>query len=159
MRSLPRLACVAVLLLGPANRPMSAQTSTIHVRVHPAGIPGERARVRADGVSAMTDISGTATLRAAPGPRAVVVRKLGFISDTISLDVRPGADTTLDFELNPTAAALTGVVVTSTRTERRLEDEPLRVEVLAGDDVTEKNEMRPGDLRTLFREMSGVRVQ
>jgi iron complex outermembrane receptor protein len=68
-------------------------------------------------------------------------------------------DTTIVFLLRERAAAMTGVVVTSTRTERRVEDEPLRVEVLAGEDVGEKTQMRPADLRVLLTEMSGVRVQ
>lgn len=54
---------------------------------------------------------------------------------------------------------LAPVVVTSTRGEQRIEDEPVRVEVLAGEDVGEKTEMRPADIRMLLSEMAGVRVQ
>ena len=50
-------------------------------------------------------------------------------------------------------------MVSTTRTPPRLEDEPERVEVLAGEDVSEKSQMRPSDLKVLLSEMSGVRVQ
>lgn len=42
------------------------------------------------------------------------------------------------------------VVVNCTRIERRVEDEPLRVEVLVGEDVGEKTQMHPADLRLLL---------
>src|SRR5437867_10229153 len=108
-------AVVLVLLaLGSAQRSgAQSPTSAIHVRVHAAGNPVERARVRAGGTSALTDSAGTATLRVPSGPTVVSVRKLGFVPDTIAVSLAPGADTTLTVELNPTATSLTGVVVTS----------------------------------------------
>jgi iron complex outermembrane receptor protein len=51
------------------------------------------------------------------------------------------------------------VVVTATRTDRRLEDEPLRVEVVPGEEVQEKIMMTPGDVSMLLTETNGLRVQ
>jgi iron complex outermembrane receptor protein len=88
------------------------------------------------------------------------VRRIGFAPDTLRLVVRSGEDTTVTAELTEQAATtISPIVVTSTRAERRLEEEPLRIEVLAGEDVREKTEMHPADLRTLLSEMSGIRVQ
>src|SRR5262252_2612639 len=49
------------------------------------------------------------------------------------------------------------ITVTRTRAERHNEVEPERVEVLAGEDVTEKALTRPGDVTTLVKEIAGVR--
>jgi outer membrane receptor for ferrienterochelin and colicins len=107
----------------------------------------------------VTSASGTVELHPPLGRQAVTVRRLGLEPDSARLDVRPAMDTTLTFMLRPVAAHLTSLVVTSTRTERRVEDEPLRIEVLAGEDVAEKTQMQPADLRVLLTELPGVRVQ
>ena len=51
------------------------------------------------------------------------------------------------------------VVVTATRTDRRIEDEPVRVEVVPSDEVQEKIMMTPGDVSMLLNETNGLRVQ
>jgi iron complex outermembrane receptor protein len=51
------------------------------------------------------------------------------------------------------------VVVQATRTRRRLQHEPLRVEVITRDEVEEKLLMRPGAIAMILSETGGVRVQ
>jgi len=51
------------------------------------------------------------------------------------------------------------VTVTATRTNVRLQDEPLRVEVLGRDEIEEKLLMTPGDIGMLLNETAGLRVQ
>ena len=84
----------------------------------------------------------------ADGAYAVRVDKLGFRPETAFVELTGGRDTTITLPLVEQAARVSPIIVTSTRTERRLQQEPLRVEVLAGDDITEKNEMRPADALT-----------
>ena len=49
--------------------------------------------------------------------------------------------------------------VSATRTDRRLQDEPLRVEVIAGEEIEEKALMTPGSVAMLLGETTGLRVQ
>ena len=51
------------------------------------------------------------------------------------------------------------VIVTATRTGRRVEDQPLRVEVVPAEEVQEKIMMTPGDISMLLNETNGLRVQ
>ncbi len=51
------------------------------------------------------------------------------------------------------------VIVQATRSRRRVEDEPLRVEVVSQEEVEEKLLMTPGDITMLLNETSGLRVQ
>ena len=51
------------------------------------------------------------------------------------------------------------VIVTATRTDRRIEDEPTRVEVVPEEEVQEKIMMTPGDVSMLLNETNGLRVQ
>ena len=53
----------------------------------------------------------------------------------------------------------TVTVVASTRTDKRLEDQPMRVEVLAREEIEEKMLMTPGDIVMMLNEMGGMRVQ
>ena len=50
-------------------------------------------------------------------------------------------------------------VIASTRTGRRIEDQPLRVEALNREEIEEKMLMTPGDIVMLLNEMGGMRVQ
>jgi outer membrane receptor for ferrienterochelin and colicins len=51
------------------------------------------------------------------------------------------------------------VVVQATRSGRRVQDEPIRVEVLVREEIEEKLLMRPGNIAVLVNETGGVRVQ
>lgn len=162
---MPRLSAPAQLvitccLLLVACSPLLAQGvgGTVTVTVRHAGQPVADAIVRSGSAGALTDRKGIATLQLSTGPHTLIVRKVGFQPDTMHLALPPGRDTTIVVALVEQAAELAPIIVSATRTERRLEDEPERVEVLAGEDVAEKAEMRPGDLRVLLTEMSGVRV-
>jgi len=50
-------------------------------------------------------------------------------------------------------------VVTAARTDRRLEDEPVRIEVVDREDIEEKALMTPGSVAMLLGETTGLRVQ
>ena len=51
------------------------------------------------------------------------------------------------------------VVVTSTRSRRSFEEQPTRVEVLGRGEINEKANMKPGDIRMLLNETTGIQVQ
>jgi iron complex outermembrane receptor protein len=51
------------------------------------------------------------------------------------------------------------VTVSATRTDRGLEDQPMRVEVLDAEEIDEKLMMTPGDVVMMLNELGGMRVQ
>src|SRR5688572_1497646 len=51
------------------------------------------------------------------------------------------------------------IIVTTTRSGRRVQDEPIRVEVIGREEIEEKLLMTPGNIATLVNETGGVRVQ
>lgn len=57
------------------------------------------------------------------------------------------------------ATEIDEVIVQSTRSRRRVQDEPVRVEVLGQEDIEEKLLMRPGNISMLLAETGGLRVQ
>lgn len=57
------------------------------------------------------------------------------------------------------ATQIDDIIVQSTRSRRRVQDEPVRVEVLGQEEIEEKLLMRPGNISMLLAETGGLRVQ
>lgn len=170
MRPVPPLAaCAAIALVSAgagAQTPSGAvqdTSATVRVSVRRGDAPVEGAIVRAlhlpRPVGAQTDAAGTATLRLPAGQRRLVVGRLGLGTDTLALVLRAGQDTSVVVQLDASAAEIETVVVSATRGERRVEDTPLRVEVVDEEEVGEKLAMRPASIQMLLAETGGLRVQ
>ena len=129
------------------------------VVVRRLGRPVAGASVRADSLSTQSDDRGIAALSLSGGTHVITVAAIGFLPETLSVVVPAARDTSISVELTHPVVELEAVTVEATRTARRIEEEPARVEVLAGEDVAEKTEMRPADLTMLLSEMVGVRTQ
>lgn len=139
---------------------MSAQTVTLTVRTLDAGAAVvEGARVEAGGVGEITDATGLARLTLPSGSHRVVITRIGFAPADFEVAMVAGRDTTITVELAVEAMHGEEIVVTSTRTERRIEEEPLRIEVVPREEVEEKLLMTPGDIAMLLNETAGLRVQ
>ena len=112
------------------------------------------------GTTHRTDAAGTTTIVSVPGTVEITVLKPGFAPTTASVQVAAGAtqDVVVDLQAQPTVEE-TVTVVASTRTDKRLEDQPMRVEVLAREEIEEKMLMTPGDIVMMLNEMGGMRVQ
>src|SRR6185503_10598454 len=80
-------------------------------------------------------------------------------SKNIRATVSAGETTRIAVELEAQAVIKESIVVTATRSDVLIEDEPLRVEILDRDEVEEKATMTPGDIAMLLNETSGLRVQ
>jgi iron complex outermembrane receptor protein len=119
----------------------------------PSGVPARAP------VVAQTDDEGRAILRLPAGAYTLIASRLGFGPDTLALVLRAGQDTTVTFQLEEAETALAAVIVSATRGERRVEDTPLRVEVIEEEEVAEKVAMTPGDVAMMLNETSGLRVQ
>lgn len=57
------------------------------------------------------------------------------------------------------AVAVDDVIVQATRSRRRVQDEPVRVEVIGQEEIEEKLLMRPGNISMILAETGGLRVQ
>jgi outer membrane receptor for ferrienterochelin and colicins len=136
------------------------QVSTIRVQVRAAGKPIENAQVLIAGAIHRTDASGQVTIAVTPGQVELTVLKSGYVAATTTVQVPVAAqqDVMVDLQPEPTVEE-TVTVVATTRTEKRLEDQPMRVEVLAREEIEEKMLMTPGDIVMMLNEMGGMRVQ
>ena len=157
MPNLVRLVCT-VLFVGCASG-LDAQQARITVRVESDGVPVGGAEVAAGDVGTLTSSAGEGVLFLAPGAHTIHVTALGYAEAEIGVELAAGVDTTLTVELEVDAVEADEILVLSTRTDRRIEDVALRVEVVAREEVEEKLLMTPGDISMLLNETAGLRVQ
>lgn len=93
-------------------------------------------------------------------PAGLQVVQTSFIGYDLRLD-------TLNFPLNDTlhivlfarSGEMDEVVISSTRSSRTIKDIPTRVEFIAGEELDEKANMKPGDIRVLLSESTGIQTQ
>jgi iron complex outermembrane receptor protein len=136
-----------------------AGPATIRVEVRESGRPVAGANVSANGGQpATTDASGVATLTSAPGEVALVATKDGYQPAKGRVEVAAGGAHTARLVLEPPITN-DGTIVTSTRTNRRADDQAVPVAVLVRDRIDARTPTAPGDISTLFSELAGVRTQ
>lgn len=140
--------------------PAAAQTlASIHVQVQADAGPVADATVVVNGMTYTTDAAGVVSVSTAPGLVEITVVKEGFAPATTSLQIALGQPQQVLIDLQPTPTIEETITVSATRTDARLEDQPMRVEVLAREEIEEKMLMTPGDIVMMLNEMGGMRVQ
>ncbi|MCI0432498.1 MAG: TonB-dependent receptor [Gemmatimonadetes bacterium] len=156
-----RVAFLLVLglptLAVPAGSASAQQTARVTVRVESAGVAVDGAEVRAGTLTSLTGEDGNIVLTLPFGTHLLEVQRLGYLPASLRLSVQ--SDTLVIVTLEAQAAEADEIVVASTRRDRRIEDEPVRVEVLTGEEIEEKLLMTPGSLVMLLNETTGLRVQ
>ena len=153
----PILSVMTVALLSGLT---AQELGHIRVEVFAANEPVIGAEVVADETTTVTDNEGRVTIGTPLGTTQVTVLAEGYLPVTMSVDVSTGDESVLRINLIKQPALEEEVtVVASTRSNRRIEDQPLRVEVLNREEIEEKMLMTPGDIVMMLNEMGGMRVQ
>jgi hypothetical protein len=152
--------CV-VLWMSASGPAASAQqpTAVIQIVVRSDAGPVHKAQVIIGGKTTETDASGQLTLEVPPGPVEVTVVKEGYNPVTVSATATLGPPQEIPIVLERQTAIEEHVTVSATRTDKRFEDQPMRVELLDAEEIVEKQLMTPGDIVMMLNEMGGLRVQ
>jgi len=108
-----------------------------------------------------TNANGSVTVNNIPdGLHLINIRSIGY--ETLSFSrTFPLAESEQNqtFELHHDHEEMDEIVVSSTRSSRTIEDVPTRVEFIAGEELAEKGNMKPGDIRMLLNESTGIQTQ
>lgn len=108
--------------------------------------------------STRTDSSGLAVLSAlTAGGYRVTVTYIGMVDlDTL---IEVPQDTIIELFMFPEEEIEEEVVVTATRLSRTIANTPTRMEVISGEELAEKGNMKPGDIRMMLNESTGIQAQ
>ncbi len=69
------------------------------------------------------------------------------------------SETPVEILLHRQEEELEEVIVSTTRSSRTIADEPTRIEAITGEELGEKSNMKPGDIRMLLTESTGIQTQ
>ena len=133
--------------------------AAIQIIVRSDAGPVPNALIVVAGQTMQTDAEGRFTLEVPPGPVEITVVKQGYNPVTLSATATRGLSQEIPVVLERQAAIEEHVTVSATRTDKRFEDQPMRVEVLDAEEIGEKQLMTPGDIVMMLNEMGGLRVQ
>lgn len=124
-------------------------------------ISGALVQVQGSNIAAVSNSLGNVTLQGlAVGNAQLIVSMLGFETERVSITFPlPQSQDGLVIALHEEHEELDAVMVVSTRSSRTIADTPTRVEVIAGEELDEKANMKPGDIRMILSESTGVMVQ
>lgn len=154
------LICVFALLV-PATA-LQAQLPaqrTLIVEVFAEGAPLQGATVTVGQRAITTDVEGRATFQVPAGEYDLTVQMPGYLPATERALIGAAPSTAVRIVLDEQPELEETVIVTATRTNTRLRDQPVRVEVIDREDIEEKALMTPGSVAMLLGETTGLRVQ
>ena len=93
-----------------------------------------------------------------PGKYFVKITSVGFTTFEKVYDIPlPGNELVIEMEYHEEEEE--EVVIQSTRSTRTIQDIPTRVEFVAGEELDEKANMKPGDIRMVLNESTGITTQ
>jgi len=95
-------------------------------------------------------------------PTGLITLKFNFLSyrsDSMRLVFPLSNDTIFHIRLYPEETELGEVIVSSTRTGSRIEDLPMKVEVLGFDDMQEENTIKPANIAGILGDLSVIHIQ
>lgn len=156
-------AIVSLLLLISCTSLFAQNTFTATVVDHDSQEPliGVTVFLPKLSIGSSSNANGLVTITNIPdGVHVINFRSIGY--ETLSITrTFPLADSEQNqtFELEHDHEELEEIVVSSTRSSRTIEDIPTRVEFIAGEELAEKGNMKPGDIRMLLNESTGIQTQ
>src|SRR5262249_28480567 len=149
------------LLLAPvwASPAYAQPPATLQIEIRSDSAPVGDATIVVNGTTYRTPATGVLTLSTPAGVVEIAGVKEGSLPITTTVTVEADETGRVLIELPKQPTVEEEVTVSATRTDKRLEDQPMRVEVLAREEIEEKMLMTPGDIVMMLNEMGGMRVQ
>lgn len=150
-----------VLLLLSGSMAMAQYTLTAVIRdaASTKPLPGAIAKISKTTIGATADDKGVVTLTGIPsGIQQLSFSFVGYEPQEQAVTFPTSTDT-LIVSLEAGDEELQEVVISSTRSSRTIQSIPSRVEFIGGEELEEKGNMKPGDIRMMLNESTGIQTQ
>ncbi|MBE7178124.1 MAG: TonB-dependent receptor [Mucilaginibacter polytrichastri] len=122
-------------------------------------LAGVALKIRGTMTGTSSDSSGKLVLDGVPdGKQVLQFTFVGYVTREITLTF-PRTDTLLHITLTPAEDQLDEVIVTSTRTNSRIENLPVKVEVLGSEEMEEENQVKPASVASILGDLSVIHIQ
>ncbi len=135
-------------------------TLSIKTSIEKTPVAGATITISSINKTAIADSSGVATFtNVAAGLYLITVSYVGMEEQEVSVTVPQPANEPFEILLAVKEEQEEEVIVTTTRTSRSIKDIPTRVETISGEELAEKGNMKPGDIRMMLNESTGIQTQ
>ena len=123
-------------------------------------LQGVLIKIAKTNIRTVTNENGVGVLKNVPkGNFKIEFSYTGFESASVQVTVPQAKNDTLIVALHNHEEELEEVFVQSTRTSRTIKNSPTRVETISGEELDEKNNMRPANVSMLIHESTGMQLQ
>jgi outer membrane receptor for ferrienterochelin and colicins len=120
-------------------------------------LPGATASIKVLGLGVSADKAGRIRLEGVPaGKHVIEFSFVGYSSQKVTINFPYESSQPYQVNLKAEHKELDEIVITSTRSSRTIADIPTRVEFIAAEELDEKANMKPGDIRMLLNESTGI---
>ncbi|MCC8358567.1 TonB-dependent receptor [Salinimicrobium sediminilitoris] len=121
---------------------------------------GANASIAGTTIGATANEEGVITLENIPnGIQIIRISYVGFATQELSMEFPLSEEKFITIKLAPEGEHMEEVIISATRSRRTIADLPTRVEVISGEELGEKGNMKPGDIRMLLNETTGIQTQ
>ncbi len=108
----------------------------------------------------IADHEGLVQIRNIPdGKWILIFRFIGYEEKAEPFDFPINQPEPVEIFLSASEEEMEEVIVTATRSSRTIEDVPTRIEAISGEELEEKGNMKPGDIRMMLNESTGIQTQ
>jgi len=108
----------------------------------------------------ISDNNGLVELRNIPDGKQILVFSYVGYQQRVDTLLFPSRSTDPHIILMESSAEeMEEVIISSTRSTRTIENIPTRAEFIAGEELAEKGNMKPGDIRMMLNESTGIQTQ
>ncbi|MDB5203790.1 MAG: TonB-dependent receptor plug [Ferruginibacter sp.] len=123
-------------------------------------LAGATAYIAAINKTAVADSNGVIVLTNLPaGNYSLLLSFTGMGEQEINLSVPQPSNEPYLVTMQAAEEEEEEVIVSATRMSRSIADIPTRVETISGEEITEKGNMKPGEIRMMLNESTGIQTQ
>jgi outer membrane receptor for ferrienterochelin and colicins len=109
---------------------------------------------------ATADVNGLIEIiNIADGKQILEFRYIGYQPRVETFQFPLESTSPIEILLTADTEEMEAIIITATRSSRTIEDIPTRVEAISGEELAEKGNMKPGDIRMLLNESTGIQTQ
>lgn len=94
------------------------------------------------------------------GKQTILFQYIGYQGKTETFDFPMTQTQPLEIFLSPDEGEeMEEIVISATRSSRTIDNIPTRIEAISGEELEEKGNMKPGDIRMMLNESTGIQTQ
>ena len=156
-----RVACIIIFVfISTISFAQNSFKAIIKDKESGEPLPGATAVIKGGTLGATANAEGILEIQNVPnGEQSIEVSFVGYKSESLELTFPLTTNDPVVVELGAGHEELEEIVISSTRSSRTIADIPTRVEFIAGEELEEKANMKPGDIRMLLNESTGIQTQ